>query len=362
MKTINVLMCGGRRTGKTSIMAAIQSNIVDMFPSGDIVLDMKNSGYLINYQQQTRGIFGFNFADQSTFVADQGANGGSHEYSCMVYLQRRQTSMRLKFTDIPGEWFINQENEKDLENKLKESQILIMAIDSPHMMEKQGTYHEVFNRAAIISSKIKKVFQGNIEQRMVLFVPVKCERYRASDIHPTSQMQELLDCVKTSYSDLLSFLTSGGNENIYTIGVTPCFTFGGAEFLRFIPPLDPLGNPILGDDGLPLKDVEWDPNTKLKVMVHLAEYRFLIDDYGDHYYKPENCEQSLLYILLYLIAISQRQLSTFIGKLTASIFQNPNKKMLAECKEILVQKTKKQDSEGAAPEGFAILNDPLGIV
>ena len=55
---INVLMCGGRRTGKTSIMAAIESNVQEMFPKGDIILDMENTKDLVSFRKKQRTLFG----------------------------------------------------------------------------------------------------------------------------------------------------------------------------------------------------------------------------------------------------------------------------------------------------------------
>lgn len=362
MATINVLMCGGRRTGKTSIMAAIQDNVRELFPSGDIVLNMNNSGHLINYLTETTSIFGYEYQDESSFIANQGSNSDSNEYQCKVYLQKRASSMDLNFTDVPGEWFIKAEYETELTKKMRSSQVLIIAIDSPHMMESKGKYHEVFNRATIITQQIKKALQANREHRMVLFVPVKCERYRSTQDHMKNRMPELLECVKQCYSDLISFLTSGGNEKIYTVGVTPCFTFGGAEYLRFLPPMDEDGNVELGSDGNPLKDLEKDPDSGLMVMTYLTEYLLLNDSSGDHYYAPENCEQPLLYILLYLIAVSRLKIPGFISNLWATFRNQPNQKILIECKDNLLRKTKMQNNQGESEEGFALLNDPLGMV
>ena len=359
MATINVLMCGGRRTGKTSIMAAIQDNVVNLFPNGDIVLNMENSGHLINYRTETTKIFGYDYEDESTFIANQGATSDSNEYRCTVHLQKRAASMDLKFTDVPGEWFILPEYEEALESKMRNSQVLIIAIDSPHMMESRGKYHEVFNRVSVITQKIRKTFQGNTSPRMVLFVPVKCERYRSTQNHARNKMPDLLECVKESYSDLISFLTTGGNERIYTVGVTPCFTFGGAEFLRFLPPLDENGDIERGVDGKPLKDLERDPASGLMVMTYLTEYLLLTDPDGDHYYQPENCEQSLIYIILYLIAVSRMNVSGFLSNLWAEFLKRPNQKILDQCKEVLLTKMKKQDDSGVSNEGFVLLNDPL---
>lgn len=356
MAMINVLMCGGRRTGKTSILAAIQENIMQMFPQGDIVLDMPKGGRLVNYRAETTKIFGYDYEEESTYLANQGAMGDKYDYECSVYLQRKASNMQLNFTDVPGEWFIKEVHRKELEQKLEGSQILIIAVDSPHLMETQGRYHEVFNRASIITEQIKKTFSGNKEPRMVLFVPVKCERYRATQDHVKNRMPDLEKCVEKSYHELIEFLTTGKNKGIYTVAVTPCFTMGGLEYLRFVPPMDEDGKPQKGMDGGLLPDIERDSEGCM-VMNYLTEYLLLTDDCGDHYYKPENCEQPLLYVLLYLIAISRKMTSKFFSNIWAAFQKRPNRKVLESCKATLLSKIRREEEDG-----FAILNDPLEML
>ena len=71
MSVINVLMCGGRRIGKTSIMAAIQKNVQDMFPKGDIVLEMENANSLVLYRREQEAIFGPDYEDENRVLAAQ---------------------------------------------------------------------------------------------------------------------------------------------------------------------------------------------------------------------------------------------------------------------------------------------------
>lgn len=357
MAEINILMCGGRRTGKTSVLAAIQENIIKLFPHGDIVLDMPNSSRLINYRTETTKIFGYDYEDESTFIANQGATADKTDYCCTVHLQRRASGMQLNFTDVPGEWFVNKEHLEALEEKMKKSQILIIAIDSPHMMEVKGRYHEVFNRATILTEQIRRTFQGNKEPRMVLFVPVKCEHYRAAQNHARSRMKDLMESVKSSYGELIDFLTAGQNRGIYTIAITPCFTVGGAEYLRFVPSLDGEGKPETGADGRPLQDIELDSHSGQMIMTYLTEYLLLMDEQGNHYYKPENCDQPLVYILLYLIAVSKCKVSGVFTNLWATFTGRPNRNILEDCKAILLPKVKHEEEDG-----FAILNDPLEML
>ena len=354
--SINVLMCGGRRAGKTSVLAGIQKNMMDLFRSGDIVLNMQNMGRLVEFRKESESIFGYDYEDDDTFLADQRLptmNGV--DYECRVYMKDHSTRYDLCFTDVPGEWFIGSDSEiSKLYDKLRAAHILVIAIDSPHLMEDGGKYHQVFNRADRITAHIKACFEGNTQQRMVIFVPVKSEVYRPARDR-SNRMKALLEQVKTGYGDLINWLTTGANQALYTVVVAPCFTFGGAEFYQFVPPIDPVTGQIERDsEGKPLQPIGIMPGGE-QVMQYLTEYSLLRDAANMHYYKPENCEQPLLYILLYLIAMCK--VKGLFVQLWEALLGRTNNAELQACKDLLKPKIR-QNPEA----GFAILNDPLHLI
>lgn len=352
MITINVLMCGGRRTGKTSIMAAIQKNVQDMFPKGDIVLEMEKANSLVLYRREQEEVFGPEHEDDLTFVAAQSPTLEKSVYRCRVYLKDRKSDMELSFTDIPGEWFVDKGYQDELIALIRESQVLVIAVDSPHLMEKEGRYHEVFNRAAVLTEKIQKAFQGNDAQRMVLFAPLKCERYRNR-----GRMEEVLEQVKTGYGDLIAYLCDSERKELYTVAVTPVITMGGMEFLRFLRPMDEEGNPVCGRTGKPLEAVSVDDMTGHLVMNLLAEYQYLTDRDGDHFYAPSDCEQPLLYILLFLVGIGKQRNRGFLRGIWAFVRGLPDQDIMELCRQDLLDKRILDSGEG-----FAALNDPMEIL
>jgi len=352
MATIRVLMCGGHRIGKTSIMAAIQKNVQEKFPSGDIVLDMEKSNSLVLYRKAQEEVFGPEHGEDVTWIAATMPTMQKDDYRCRVYLKDRKSDLELSFTDIPGEWFLDSMYQEEVISLIKESQILVIAIDSPHLMEKEGKYHQVFNRAALITEEIQKALQGSKEQRMVLFVPLKCERYKNR-----GRMGELLSQVKEGYGDLVGYLTAPERSGLYTIGVTPVITMGGMEFLRFLRPVDEEGNPVCDSAGLPLKDVDIDKRTGRLIMNWMAQYQYLTDAYGDHYYEPKDCEQPLIYILLFLIAMGKQRNKGFLSGIWAILRKLPDQKAMEACIQGLLEKRK-----AGLEEGFAVLNDPIKML
>ncbi len=355
---INVLMCGGRRAGKTSIMAAIRENVSTRFPSGDVVLRMEKAGELIKVLQANQAKFSMQYDDEEIIVADDHPSRESSDYLCDVFLEKKNVNMNLNFTDVPGEWFYKPEYNADIIKRISQSHVLIIAIDTPHMMEQPdkdgiGRYHDVFNRPAFITERIKEAFQGNKEPRLVLFVPVKCEFYRPSPDHPKNRMSDVALTVQKAYEPLLDWLKQNG---LYTVAIAPCFTFGGLEYLRFTPPLDAHGAPVKKPDGSETPDVEKDPSTGLLNMNYITQYQMLRDQNDRHYYKPQYCEQPLLYILIYLIAMCPKKRHTIMGPLWRLLGIWPNKKSLLNCKNAIANQLNRNGEEG-----FVLLKDTIGI-
>ena len=352
---INVLMCGGKRTGKTSIMSAIQQNMQDLFPKGDILLNMDYSGKLALYQVYQKSLFDDGNYGNMYYHSDDLESSEQEIYTCQIRLQDRESKFPLEFIDIPGEWFVQKEEESRVLNLMKKSQILVITVDSPHLLEDNGRYHDVFNRPDQITDKIKRAFQADNEIRMILFVPLKCERYKNERI-PGMNMEFLLERLKEGYKDLLDYVGSNAQKKRCAVAVAPCITMGGMEFVQFCAPRDDSGKLITDELGKPLKDMILNPQTGYYDMTFVSRYIYLMNADGDRLYKPQDCEQPLLYILLFLIGYGKMSNDNvnLLGWLFNIIKQVPNNNILEACRQLLKAKLKKNPKDG-----FAVLNDPM---
>lgn len=359
--TINVLMCGGRRTGKTSIMAAMQKDMQDLFANGNIVLQMENSSSLVLYQREQEQLFSEDNLDKMSYYASDNPNGEREDYGCKVTLRGDYKSpIALNFIDVPGEWFVDVQREETIRKLIEDSQILVIAVDSPHLMEKGGCYHDVFNRPVEITDMIKRAFQGSEVYRLILFVPVKCELYQNNSRKGKGKtMEDLLAGVKSGYSELLSYLEANQKKQC-SVAVAPCITMGGLEFLQFVAPVDEDGQLVTDEKGVPLPDVMINSRTGCRDMVWLSEYAYLYDSNGDHFYKPENCAQPLLNILLFFVAMGslRTKKAGFIARLLGKLFRSlPEQSVLDTCKADLLRALKTNGIEG-----YAVINDPMGMM
>lgn len=356
---ISVLMCAGRRVGKTAIMAAIQEiinnprNTQGVLSTGRVMCSLKaskNNGtdYLADFVQKRQDAFNnwsspFYYAEESTQnKKDDGANTTANsdvsDYFGDIHLQTAQGQhpkkvMSISFKDPRGEDFSTPAMKQNVTDWMKDSQIILMMIDMPRLMEmdenfKQGGYHEDFNKPEEISNLLITAWQGNTVPRMVLFVPVKCELYMAQ-----GRGEEMIERIQKGYSKLLKFLTNSKSSHLYTTAIVPCETMGGLEFRKFVP----------------YRDNEGKKTGKMR-----SVYAYRRDANGERPYQPRYCEQLVLYILRYIFGLSQQKqqrqgLLAYFNKL-------PNVADLNFTSEE-ISKSMIRDADG-----FRILYDPMGFL
>ncbi len=330
MADINVLMMGGRRAGKTSVLAAMSSccrTILNTIPNINVTRE-EGGVSLTNKEAELNRYFSELYMNSMSFTADLEPTANSDTYSFEVTVNERNAGYTLNFTDFPGEWLSRSDKEEELQKMVDMSQIIMIAIDTPHMVESMedatrvGKYHKEFNRVAEITRFLKNAFQKSKQERMILFVPLKCEKY-----YYRNKMKMVNETLKKGYADLLSFLSNDELKNLCTVGIVPILTIGGAEFYKF------------SDNG------------------YAGEYSY-VRDMTLRKYNPKYCEQPLFLTLYYLIKMSEKKAKGgFLPTWFKVMFFNQVKlDDLVKCRAI-IEKLVERDFD----LGFEILQNPLGV-
>lgn len=332
MADVNVLMMGGRRAGKTSILAALDECCDKMLSKVDdiSVFCTEGGGLLTEKVTELNGYFTNPvFTDNQIFRPDQNPSDNPKSFEYEVRIGDRETGYTLKFTDVPGEYYASQQYNEWVQNMVKKSQVILIAIDTPHMMEKideatgVGKGHYEFNRVREISYFFKKAFQDNKDPRLVIFVPLKCEKY-----YYQNKMDKVRQMVEKSYAPLLDIFRAGDIRDLCTVAVMPILTLGGAEFFKF--------------DG-DLRNV--------------GIYNYVRDN-DKRRYNPQFCEQPLILILRYLVAVAEKakKKQWMVVRLFKEVFRNAAKMNdLMKCKQTLTELLKTDE------DGYVILQDPADI-
>lgn len=290
--TINVMMFGGRRCGKTSVIAAMKKCFETIYGSEEIMISLpeQDKSAVISdkyteiesyFNKQTQGII-FDSASASTIDLS--------EYKLRISLKSKSTgSIILNLCDYPGEWLDSNHADKqqDLLKRMKTCRIILIAVDTVFLMEKTnsnksdaiGIYNENRNYSRKVADMVKESFRvaDGEEPKMIMIVPLKCEKY-----YNRGQMQLVNDKIHAAYKPLFDFL-GGSNKTKYEVVIAPILTLGAntAEFARF--------------ERNENAEIELDPDLKIPAK---TKYNFVNVNCE---YSPQYCEQPLLYSLSYLI-------------------------------------------------------------
>lgn len=335
---INILMIGGRRTGKTSILASMDkccmSKLADV-PQLSIVRDVDSGiGLNLKHRELTQ-YFTAKYTKNPYFIADLQPTLKDASYGFDIDVNDKDLGYNLRFTDIPGEWMDNPERSGDLQNAMNQSQVIIIAIDTPHLVEEidpalgYGRYHDSFNRAPELTRFFKTTFQNCKEHRLVIFVPLKCEKYYyQNDTNPDKMGMPMVNAmVKNGYKELLDFLATDDVKELCTTAIMPILTLGGAEFFTF------------------------DENG------YAGLYSYVMGP-GLKEFAPKYCEQPLFLTLKYVIALKKIQNTKHkIAAWFNQTFGNQAKlDQLVSCENTL-----KGLIQTDMALGFEILNNPLSL-
>lgn len=350
MDTINILMLGGRRCGKTTVLSAMYREIGKILAGTGMGLDVADDKTRAELGRAAQ-IIEENIKKFSVPLTrieiNDNPTGARRSYAFSLSVEKGG-SIPFHIHDIPGEWLTDPRQEGNLRGLIRQCQVILIAIDTPYLFAKTtgkgyGRYHEEYNKPLEIANFFKNSLSlEEIRERMVLFVPIKCERYYNLEHTPQlnifnrEYMRELMDVISAGYKDLLQYLRSPELAGSCTLAITPILSAGGIDFVRF------------------RKDEETG-----RMIALYQEPEFLPKEQQG--YHPRFCEQPMLYALAFILIQSMRAKT---GKNT--MYQQVANRMGGSPQQIFtaldtIQKKMKRN-EGILPQdGYFIIQNPVNV-
>lgn len=256
---LRVAMMGPRGAGKTTILTSIFSNAVqDFAPVGLFLRGREGSpgAALLNARHNELASIFTNRGD----ISGVTATGEEVTYEFELGVMGKKPSANVDIKDFPGEYLVK---EKEKVNEfISQSDIIMIAIDTPYLVEADGQYNEEMNRVDLVTS----FFKSNpdvVADKLVLLVPLKCEKYFRN-----GTIDDVTYAVEKAYRSLIEFFKQ---QNI-ACAVTPIQTLGDMAFDCF----------VANERGVGVSQV--------------ARYRFVGDKPR---YCPMFCVQPMYYLLSY---------------------------------------------------------------
>lgn len=339
---VQVLMVGGRRCGKTSVLAAMKANFEEVFSktSMNIIIDDVETLETLNQKNMEINDYFYN-VKKRTFIPDSNPTEEMTTYSLVIGLAGKKSRIKVKFVDFPGEWLTEKSHSEEIVNCMKDSQAVIVAIDTPHLMEEDGRFNEHRNSCYKINEMLKMALEKENtahNKRLFLFVPLKCERYLKDN-----KMEEVYYRTCEAYKRLFDFLKKTPNK--YEVAIAPIFTLGCAMFSHFERDEDTQEVRIDNKFHTPEKAVYFFPDTSVKKPA------------------PKYCEQPIVYLLGYILQMAGEQKknnfsnSSFGGKFMIKmkewILHSASANDYLQHKEEIIKRIKKDG------EGYHIVQNPM---
>lgn len=352
MENVNILMLGGKRCGKTTVLSSMCNEINKALSGTSLNLTVMNAQTQQDLDrarsniQQKLDIFK---TPLTRIEMDDNPTSAQKTYSFKLTIGGKGSGIPFQLHDIPGEW-LTDSHQQEVRDLIQTCQVIIIAIDTPYLFAKMtdkgyGIYHEEYNKPLEIANFFKNSLSvGDVKDRMILFVPIKCERYYhlthtpQLNVFKRDYMQELVGAISCGYRDLLLYLRSTAELiNNCTMVITPILSAGGIDFVNF------------------RKDAETGK------MVSLYQEPEFLPEY-DKGYKPRFCEQPMVYALTYILAQTMDNLKgqNSLFQFGNSLFRGLNQQQMAAALETMRKKLKR-NSAICAEDGYYIIQNPKGL-
>jgi hypothetical protein len=238
---LKVLMLGGRRCGKTSVLASMFESIINgqtnsfLTVSDDTKPEMKGIETKDTLPGKTAELIDLLAKpNNATFLVDQKPSRYWWDYRLKIQLPGTNKEMFINFRDVPGE-FCRQGNEHEAEVReyVKHCDVFVVVVDTPYMMEVDNIHNPSCTEGVNLSVNripdIQQYLTGindneGFNSKMVVFCPVKCERwYNAGRIDEVNE--KLMQVYSTCITNLMAYKKMD-------ISIIPILTAGNIEFFE----------------------------------------------------------------------------------------------------------------------------------
>jgi GTPase SAR1 family protein len=272
MHELKVTMLGSTGVGKTSLLTAMYEQFANNIGKTDLQLtpDDESSAILQERLIELKSLLD-DFEARGGVQATAGEPTDMRSFLFGLGRRGKPPSLQLNFRDYPGGYHLAKatpDKKEFIKDLLKECVAVLIAIDAPALMELRGRWNELINRPQQITDIFRTAYQDLDSPRLVIFAPVRCEKYMQTE----RSSLELIQRIKEEYRGLFDLFSSGALlPNVVTV-ITPVQTVGSVVFSR-----------IDTKDGL--------PHFRFRKIGHDARYN------------PKDSEQPLRYLLRFLLKL-----------------------------------------------------------
>lgn len=326
MADIRVLMMGGERSGKTSILAGLfdimsKSPVSNIIRAEDVTVPERKDGVIQDSLNDKISELKKVLSEKNgkTILVDDTNTENFWNYTLRLYLMDTDDYIDIVFTDTNGEFYESGGmHNGEVENFIAEADIIVVVIDTPSIMQSDDKSDTLcttavcrgVNRVDGIHNFLSGLndAEGHLAKQ-IIFVPVKCEKWAKE-----GKLDDVRDRVEKIYDTPIKRLKSFDK---FEIDIIPVQTAGNIVFQEYREPylaINPNGGAkdccFLDDDSVRLADGEilssiegWRFQENAKKVIKGTSILKPDPWYyicGERY-APENCEQLAFYVIRFIL-------------------------------------------------------------
>ena len=232
---LKVLMMGGQRAGKTSVLAGL----IDSMTNGSVkdIIEVRNTTESSDVNQKlAKSIESLKWhlitSLGKTFLIDDGKTAAFDDYTLQFSIPNTDSKMDIVFTDANGEFFdMGRLHDAEIREKIREYDVFVVAIDTPYLMEAVNPDNKLCNEAINNSyNHVNDIYtflselddKDGADAKLVIFAPLKCEKWIKEN-----RVSEVVERVKHVYEPTIHALSKYMNVEI---DIMPIETVGNIIF------------------------------------------------------------------------------------------------------------------------------------
>lgn len=323
---LKVLMMGGQRAGKTSMLAGLietmtHGKVKDIIDVKDITESKPASLKLIKSIECLKWNLLSSYG--KTYLIDEEKSGEFEEFMLEISIPNTDNNMSIQFSDVSGEYYdMGRTHDEEVRKRVKEYDVFLIAIDTPNLMEAINPDNKLCNEAINNSyNHVNDIYtflseiddKDGADAKLVIFVPLKCEKWAKE-----GKINQVVERVKTVYKPSLHALSQYTNVEV---DIMPIQTVGNIVFQEQAKAMSCVINgttqrkcaiinkktQVRFEDGtvenidLAKHRFQEDSNSVIREHSSLVVPNSWFTTIGKEY-EPRNCDQLAFYILQFYLA------------------------------------------------------------
>lgn len=323
---LKVLMMGGQRAGKTSMLAGLietmtHGKVKDIIDVKDITDSKPASLKLIKSIECLKWNLLSSYG--KTYLIDEEKSGEFEEFMLEISIPNTDNKMSIQFSDVSGEYYdMGRTHDEEVRKRVKEYDVFLIAIDTPNLMEAINPDNKLCNEAINNSyNHVNDIYtflseiddKDGADAKLVIFVPLKCEKWAKE-----GKINQVVERVKTVYKPSLHALSQYTNVEV---DIMPIQTVGNIVFQEQTKAMSCVINgttqrkcaiinkktQVRFEDGtvenidLAKHRFQEDSNSVIREHSSLVVPNSWFTTIGKEY-EPRNCDQLAFYILQFYLA------------------------------------------------------------